>query len=213
MNELNDPVASATFVLAVVTFGLVVVTFQLVRLTRSSVDLSIRPLLADPSESADGEEEHLLFGPPMRISPLVPRGKLFYQASSPGSFHFSVALENLGAGVAAITGARTEPKFSGSVWVSRKFVPVGSIVRVNVAVNRSLQGSEPLDEHWWAMNGICVVVEYSDSNGGQRMVTKATIMQAATQGPSVKEISIFHRRTRLFRKEKHSLIASGKGSY
>lgn len=202
-----DPVSVATFVLAALTAGLVVVTYLQGRLARRALDLSIRPLLVNPGQQvADEGVDHILFGPPGRISAKVPRGTLFYQGAGSANFHLSVAFENIGAGAAAIIDARTEPDFPGQVYVSRTFVSVGSQVRVNVSVLVGEPGTERFNDQWWAMDGLAVVVRYSDTNGGQVMVSQATIKQYATMAPHVQELTVCSG-------DGQRVIARGRGSY
>ena len=110
--SISDPVALATLVVAAATVVLAFVTDRLAGLTRSTLDLSIRPLLADPV-LVDGTEEmeHLLFGPPGRVEHKVHRGELYVEYTEE---RFSVAFENLGAGVATVTGASLDPGSPGA---------------------------------------------------------------------------------------------------
>lgn len=194
-----DLLALVTLVLALATVGLARVSYRQLR-------LSIRPFLADPLPAEEGAEETLLFGAPGRISPRVPRGALFYTHERPGAFHFSVAFENVGAGVAAVTGADVDPDVSAGVHISRKFVPVGALVRVNVSVLTELPEAEQFRDQFWAMGGVTVSVHYTDANGKQPLMTRAVITQAATQGPWVHEIAVF-------REGRAKPIAVGQGSY
>jgi hypothetical protein len=166
-------VTLATVVLAIVTAGLVVVTYFQVRLARSARDQAIRPLLADPMpRRAEDEPEMLLFGAPGRASVSVPQGHFYFSEAGTGSFQLSVAFENIGAGVAAILSAHTEPRFHGDVNVSRKFAPVGALVRVNVSVLGGTAGSERFADQWWAMDGISVIIDYTDASGKQPQSTR-----------------------------------------
>lgn len=201
---------------AVGTLSLAAVTFFLVRRTAGMVDVSertlsvgIRPLLADPRPAgfADTQQENLLFGSPGRISPTVPWGKLWWEKDADGSVrHFSVAFENIGSGPAAIVAWRTSPKIPGSLYVSRKFVPVGSLLRLNVSVQTELAGAERFKDQWWAMDGIDVMVDYTDTNGGEVLTSTATIRQYATLGPTVQQIEIR-------RKSDGQVLATGASSY
>ncbi len=113
-------------------------------LALSALSVGIRPLLADPRPAgfADFQEEKLLFGAPGRISPTVPWGNLWWEEDGDGSVrHFSVAFENIGSGPAAIVAWRTNPEIPGSLYVSRKFVPVGSLLRLNVSVQTEISGA------------------------------------------------------------------------
>jgi hypothetical protein len=175
----------------------------------STLNLGIRPLLADPRPAgfSDIQEEQLLFGAPGRISPTVPWGKLWWDRQPDGSVsHFSVAFENIGSGPAAIVAWRTTPGFNGDVYVSRKFVPVGSLLRVNVSVLTAMPGAERFKDHWWAMEGIEVIIDYTDTNGGEILTSTASIRQYATQGPTVQQIEIT-------RKSDGQVLATGKSSY
>jgi hypothetical protein len=203
----SDPVTVATLMLAALTAGLVVVTYLQGRLARRELELSIRPLLVNPGhELADEGLDRILFGAPGRISVEVPRGELFYRGSGSKNFYLSVAFENIGAGAAAIIDARTEPSFPGQVYVSRTFVPVGSLVRVNVSVLVGEPGTERFENEWWAMDGPVVIVRYSDTNGGQVMVSRATIKQYATMGPHIEELTVCSGNGQ-------RVIAHGRGSY
>ena len=203
----SDPATVATLALAALTAGLVLVTFLQGRLARRALDLSIRPLLVNPGhELADDGLDHVLFGAPGRISVEVPRGALFYEGAGSGNFYLSVAFENIGAGAAAIIDARTEPSVPGQVLVSRTFVPMGSLIRVNVSVLVGEPGTERFKNHWWAMDSLAVVVRYGDANGGQVMVSRATIKQYATMGPHIEEVTVCSGDGR-------RVIAHGRGSY
>lgn len=197
----------ATLVVALGTIGLAAVTYRQVGLSRSSLALSIRPFLADPRPAPrESDPEDLLFGAPGRISVQVAHGALFYQGEGSGAFHLSVAFENIGAGVAAVVGAGTEPAVPGDIYVSRKFVPVGAMVRVNLSILTEVSGGERFRDQWWAMEGFSVVIRYTDAGGKQPLITRASIGQAATQAPWVKEIAVF-------REGESTPIAIGRGSY
>jgi hypothetical protein len=201
-------VAVGTLSLAGVTLALVLKTKGMVDVSANALRVGIRPLLADPKPAGtDTDTEELLFGAPGRISPTVSWGKLWWGSADDGSVpHFSVAFENIGAGPAAIVGWRTEPKVPGDVYVSRKFVPIGSLLRVNVSVLVAMPEGERFRDHWWAMEGIDVIVDYTDTNGGEVLTSTATIRQYATQGPTIEEITITRR------SDGH-VLATGKSSY
>lgn len=197
----------ATLVVALGTVALAAATYRQVHLSRSSLDLSVRPFLADPlPPTREGDQEELLFGAPGRISVQVAQGELFYQGEGSDTFYLSVAFENIGAGVAAIVGAETDPAVPGDINVSRKFVPVGAIVRVNLSVLTELPGAERFRDQWWAIKGFSVLIRYADTNGKQTLTSTASIGQAATQAPFVKEIAVF-------REGDSTPIAIGRGSY
>jgi hypothetical protein len=184
-------VSGATLALAIVTAGLVVVAFLQVRLARLGLDQSIRPLLADPiPRPSTAEPEILLFGAPGRASVSVPQGRLYFSESGAASFELSVPFENIGAGVATILAARTAPRFTGDVYISRKFAPVGATVRVDLSVLSGMPGSDRFKNEWWAMDGISVIIEYSDANEKQHRTSRAEIRQYATQRPFVQHISV-----------------------
>jgi hypothetical protein len=201
-------VAAGTLGLAVVTTVLVLKTKGMVEVSRRALEIGVRPLLADPRPAGpEAPEETLLFGAPGRISPSVRQGSIFWNSTKDGGVsHFSVAFENVGEGVAAIAAWRTEPELPGDVYASRKFVPVGSLLRINVSVLRGLPGAEPFADQWWAMGGIDVVVDYSDTCGGELLTSIAAIRQYATQGPFVQEITVR-------RKSDGQLLAAGRSSY
>ncbi len=92
--------------------------------------------------------------------------------------------------------------------MSRKFVPVNEIVRVNISILADISDMERFKDQWWAMDGFAVSVEYADSDGRQRLVSRAEIRQYATQGPFVQEIAVFKMKG----KRKEPLV-TGKGSY
>jgi hypothetical protein len=192
---------------------LAVVTFWQVRLNRTSLKLSIRPFLADPSPEFRGRQDDLLFGAPGRASFRVPRGKFFYKSGGP--FYLSVAFENIGAGVAAILSAEVDPPVAGDIYVSRRFVPVRGQVRVNVAVMTDLPEGERFKDQFWAMEGVSVVVRYTDANGEQPMRSKAVIMQHATRAPYINEIAVFRDREWWQRWQwwNPRPVALGRGSY
>jgi hypothetical protein len=61
-------------------------------------------------------------------------------------------------------------------------------------------------DQWWAMDGIDVIVEYTDADGGQAMASRASIRQYATKGPIIEELAVTHP-------GKRKTIATGRGSY
>jgi len=198
---MTDPATLATLAIALVTTGLVLVTGGVVlatmglvaatfwqgRLTRTALDLSIRPLLADPRPDPDAPPDVVLFGAPGRQSLKVEVGMLWMRQDGT---QISLPFRNVGAGVAVIMRATTEPLIDGSVYVSRKFVPVGEHVRVNIS-----RAGPPVSKakvgFWWAMEPFAVLIHYTDSSGGQPLVSRADFKQYATQGPFVETISIF----------------------
>jgi hypothetical protein len=188
-------VAAVTALLVIVTFGLVLAnvalvaaTFWQVRITGRGFSLSIRPLLADPSP-AEGElpDEMILFGAPGRDSVKVKVGALWFR---PDGRQVSLPFRNIGQGVAVITAATTEPPTTGSIYVTRKFVPPGESVRVNIS--RASPPEIGLGQ-WWAMNPFAILVHYTDAAGGQPQVSRADFRQAATQSPWIEKISVFER--------------------
>jgi len=187
-------VTTATLIVAAVTGGLVMVTFFQVILSRRALDQSIRPLLADPTRSEDNSEtEKILFGAPGRDSPDVVKGRFYIHRTS-GMLQLSIPFENVGAGVAVITDARTEPP-SGEAKISRGFVPVHATMRINISILLGLRHTEIFDEKGsWAYDGFLVIVEYTDARGRQKRTTRAEIRQYATQGPFVQKISVIERR-------------------
>jgi hypothetical protein len=201
-------VAAGTIGLAAVTLALVLKTKGMVEVSRRALEVGVRPFLADPRPiGPETLKETLAFGAPGRISPSVPHGSIFWNSTEDGGVsHFSIAFENVGAGTAAITAWRTEPKLPGNVYASRKFAPVGSLLRINVSVLIGLPGAEMFANHWWAMNGIKTVVDHSDTCGGELLTSTAYISQCATQGPFVQEITVH-------RKSDGQLLAAGRSSY
>jgi hypothetical protein len=221
----DSATALATLGLVIVTALLVAVTGWQVWLNRRALELSTRPLLADPRPvRLDDLKDHILFGNPGRQGYNVPRGELFHKHYDSSMFQFSVAFENIGNGPAAIVGARVNPiqvdedgtmsSVMGSVNFAPKFVSVGSIVRVNVSTLTGMKGTERFDDQWWAMGGVEVEVEYLDSGGRRPLVSRATIKQYATQGPFVQEMSVFTKRKTLWkRKETLIPLVTGAASY
>ncbi|MDG7000321.1 MAG: hypothetical protein JRN15_14555 [Nitrososphaerota archaeon] len=201
-------VAAGTLGLAAITFMLSLKTKEMAEASRKASQLSVQPLLADPRlPISEASEEQILFGAPGRISPKVPYGKLFYHKDKDGRVsHFSLAFENIGAGTAAIHSAKVEPPIPGDIYISRKFVPVGSLLRVNVSVLPGLPGSKQFEGHWWAMEGIEISVDYSDVAGGETLTSTASIRQYAVQDPFVREITIR-------RAASGEILAIGQSSY
>jgi hypothetical protein len=120
-----DAAAAATFGVALVTLVLALVTYRLVQVDSRALDLSVRPLLGDLAPPGETQEV-IQFGAPGRDSVPVAVGQFYFdQRAGSGIFQVSVALRNIGTGVAAIQKAWTDPSVPGSVEVSRKFVPVG----------------------------------------------------------------------------------------
>lgn len=201
-------VAAGTLSLAAVTLVLALKTKGMVDVSRRALQVSVQPLLADPRPPNPGTpDEHIQFGAPGRISTTAPYGKLYWWQDKDGEVtHFSLAFENIGAGTAAIHGARIEPPIPGDIYISRKFVPVGALLRLNISILQDLPGSEQFKNHWWAMKGIEVSVDYSDVAGGGSLTSTASIRQFATQCPFVQEITV--RRT-----ASGEVIARGQSSY
>lgn len=185
---------AATLAVAAVTGGLVLVTLFQVILSRRALDQSIRPLLADPTRSeSDMDTERILFGAPGRDSPDVVKGR-FYMNRTEGMLQISVPFENVGAGVAVITGAKTEPS-SGEAKISRGFVPVNGGMRINISILLGLESTKVFEQDGaWAYDGFVVSIEYTDARGRQNRTTRAEIRQYATQGPFVENISVVERR-------------------
>ncbi|WP_134438965.1 hypothetical protein [Methylacidiphilum caldifontis] len=171
--------------------------------------LSVRPLLVDPYLGIDNpEKETVVFGAPGRATLKVPKGQLYFTPPGEGTFYLSVAFQNVGPGIAAITKAYTEPEIPGEVKISRRFVPTDGLVRVNVSVLLGLAGTERFSTDWWAMGGLSLFVEYTDSTGEQRLASEAVIRQYATQGPFIEEVVVYE----LYRNRRR-LISRGRGGY
>lgn len=189
-----DGATTATLIVAAVTGGLVLVTLSQVLLSRRALDQSIRPLLADPTRSQDDSDtEKILFGAPGRDSPDVVRGR-FYLHRTSEMLQLSIPFENVGAGVAVITGAHTEPG-SGECKISRGFVPVGATVRINISILLGMEKTKIFESKGsWAYDGFKVIIEYTDARGKQSRTTTAEIRQYATQGPFVQHVSVQERR-------------------
>jgi hypothetical protein len=187
-------VTSATLIVAAVTGGLVLATLFQVLLSRRALDQSIRPLLADPTRSEDDSDtEKILFGAPGRDSPDVVKGK-FYLRRTVGLLQLSIPFENVGAGVAVVTAARTEPS-SGDTKISRGFVPVNGTVRINISILLGLENTKIFEKAGtWAYDGFFVIVDYTDARGRQKRSTRAEIRQYATQAPFVQNLSVTERR-------------------
>jgi hypothetical protein len=171
-----DPATIATLAIAGVTFCLVIVTYRQVRLSRAELDLSIRPMLAESPTILDGPlDEYIQFGAPGREGRRVRTGELDYKVT-PLSFQVSLAFRNIGAGVAVILGAETVPKLKfGSVYVSRKFLPVGETVRVNISFLTDQEELKRFSTQWWAVDGFVIAISYSDANGKQSLTSRASL--------------------------------------
>jgi len=203
-----SPVPVTTLALVAVTAILGLATFWLARLSRHSLEAAARPLLVDPGRRDQTEDEDILFGAPGRISATVRRGELFCQRHETGNFHMSVAFHNIGPGAAAVVRATTEPAFPGDVYISRRFVPSGELVRVNVSVLVGSPETERFSDEWWVIEGITVIIEYTDADGRQQMRSAAQIRQFATQGPFIQTLSLSRRRGGRWLQ-----VSQGTGSY
>lgn len=197
---------AATLVVALGTLALAAVTYQLAATGKKTLETSIRPLLVDPRPaSATDRKDMIQFGPPGRRNLEAPRGQLSYETNA-GGLVVSIAFENVGAGVAAIEKAETDPSVLGTVFVSRKFVPVGEIVRVNVSILVGGDHGDRFAKDTWAMEDFAITISYTDAEGGQPCRSRASFRQFATQGPFVEKIEIFQ--------DGNSLpVATGQGSY
>lgn len=69
-----------------------------------------------------------------------------------------------------------------------------------------MPGAERFKDQWWAMEGIDVIVDYTDTDGGEVLTSTATIRQYATQGPTVQQMVIT-------RKSDGQVLATGKSSF
>jgi hypothetical protein len=188
----GDPATVASLVIGAVTLLLVVATFRQGQLAHQSLARSIRPLLADAIEmGTEPAVEYVQFGAPGRDGVRVPPGSLYFDNAG-GKLQVSVPFRNIGAGVAVITGATTTRVEGGSVVVTRKFVPVGELVRVNVSLVVG-ESDDPLATQWWAMEGFNVSVDYSDAEGAQPLTSRAEIRQYATHGPFIERIAVFRK--------------------
>src|SRR5258708_236501 len=183
MSTPVEPLGIATLIIAAMAGGLIV---RQNGLWRRSVDLSIRPLLAEAVPTSHLHTDVIQFRPPGRESVMSPPATLYLKDDGTT---ISVPFRNIGAGVAVITSATTDPPDgTASVQVSRKFVPVGEAVRVNVS---RLPGSNTGEG--WAMKGFAVAIHYVDSAGRQAMTSRADIREYATHRPFVESISIFRK--------------------
>ncbi len=109
-------------------------------------------------------------------------------------FRVSLSFRNIGAGVAVIIGATAEPAVEGEIYVDRKFVPVGELVRVNVTRGGSMtSGTKVATGPWWAMSTFAVLIRYTDAAGAQAMVSRAEFKQYPTKGPYVETIRVFEK--------------------
>jgi hypothetical protein len=142
----------------------------------------------------------------------VPAGSFFFESLGSRTLHVSVAFENIGAGVAAVLGARADPAATieevrghSSIHISRKFVPVGALVRVNVSMD---VGPESFGRGWFNSAGLSIVIDYTDAVGKQFQSSRATIDEYVTQSPFVKEIAVV--RPRRWRKPE---IVKARGTY
>lgn len=206
---MADPTWLVTVVVAAANVLLVLVTFYQVLVTRRMLALSVRPLLVDPYQEKDNpEEETAIFGAPGRAAIKVPKGQLYYTQPSEGIFYLSVAFQNVGPGIAAITKAYTAPSILGDIKISRRFVPTNGLVRINVSVLLGLPGTKRFSTQLWATEGLSVFVEYTDSTGEQRLASEAVIKQYATSAPFVKEVVVYELKRRHKRQ-----ISRGRGGY
>ena len=186
---------SVTFGLAIATTALAAVAVWQLLITRRASLLAVRPLLVDATPLSEPvPQERVLFGAPGRTSPFVDVGALYYDDEA--GFHLSMPFENIGAGAAAIQGARLEPNYDADISVNRLFVAPGATVRVNVAILPDLEGNARFRDQWWAMATLSVVIEYTDAAGKQRMVSHAHLNQAAVRGPWVGEVRVCRRALR-----------------
>jgi hypothetical protein len=201
-----QPITIATLLLAAITAALVFVTLGLflanttlvgitlwqVRLSRRALDLSIRPLLAEPGPLDETTGEELItFGTPGRMVVKAGRGSLY---SDKDGMRVSLPFRNIGAGVAVITDATTDPPVEGDIYVTRKFVPVGEHVRVNVTRAGSMTSRSKVSVgDWWAMSPFSILIHYTDAAGAQALISRADFRQYATKGPYVEIISVFEK--------------------
>jgi hypothetical protein len=189
---------TATLVVAVGTFALAGVTLALALITRGqgtaireqaglareALTVSTRPLLAD-ARPEEAHESNIQFGAPMRPRINLPERQGFYFDPDHGGVALcTVPFRNIGAGVAVVTSAKSEPDGSVDVIVSSKFVPSGAVVRVNLSAHAGTSAIDPLE-------GFSVIISYSGADGGQRLITQADVRWLATSGPDVRRIAIF----------------------
>jgi hypothetical protein len=135
-------------------------------------------------------EEDILFGIPGRKVVKARRGALYLEEDG---FRVSLPFRNIGAGVAVITGATTDPGVEGDIYIDRKFVPAGEYVRVSITRGGGMPHSKVATGHWWAMSPFSVLIHYTDAAGGQALISRADFKEYATKSPYVETISVYQK--------------------
>jgi hypothetical protein len=241
MPPWTEIAAIATGVAALATAGLAFATFRMggktadaalatqedaaaskdaATVAKRALELSIRPLLAEPRQvglreagskpppaifeiDPTGATRELLvavpsgydavqFGAPARLLIPIPNGA-FWWGRKDALFLLSVPFENVGAGVAMIQDATVVPCGVVEIRTSAKVVPVGTSVRVSVSIPLGPPQVSQFEGDTWAADGVHVSIEYSDSDGGQTLISQMEIRQYATQAPFVETIAFFRK--------------------
>lgn len=158
--------------------------------TRDAFMLSTRPLLADAPEEG-GPTECVQFGAPGRHQVNVSKHGFFFEKSYEGTLLCSVPFRNIGAGVAVILDVSVTPTPLGEVFYTRKFVPDGAFVRVNICAHNDPSMADPLMEACKeGGGGFAVTITYSDADGRQKLITRANLQEYATSPMSVRQVAV-----------------------
>jgi hypothetical protein len=187
-----DAATVATFVVAGVTLALVLVTGVQVRLSRSAFQMTIRPLLAENPPRPEAPTEWVAFLAPPIGGVEIPEHEFYWSFDDDlKRTEVSVPFRNIGSGVAVVTSAAVQPVVEGAyITTSRKFVPPGEHVRVNVSAMANFP-SDPLPLHPYG--SFSVIIGYSDADGGQHLLSRADIHSDERHDPYVRQIAILRK--------------------
>jgi hypothetical protein len=158
---------------------------QQLQLAADALSTTVLPLLADVPPSSDAGVDEGVWPPPDRSNYSI-RGDQLYLGTGP--YHCSVPFRNVGAGVAVITEAWTEPDLHAEIDVPARIVRPGERFRVNLSVPTHAIAMSPVLKAW--QGSFKVVVAYNDARGGQPLETRALIGTYATSVAAVRGISV-----------------------
>jgi hypothetical protein len=159
---------------------------QQLKLTTEALDATVLPLLVDVPPTSDAERDSGAFGAPGRRPYDLSSHQVYIRFDTP--HEFSAPLRNVGAGVAFIQQAWTEPELPGSLDISSRVVRTGERTRINIVLPDHAYLDDDVRNTW--SSSFVIAVLYVDARGGQTMVTRAHIGTYATSGTLVRGITV-----------------------
>jgi hypothetical protein len=160
-------------------------TDRQLELTTEALNATVLPLLVDVPPSENPGDDVVVFAAPGRRGYPI-RGDTVYRRSDP-PYYCSVPLRNVGAGVAVIQVAWTEPELPGAIEIPGLIVQPGERVRINITLPDHALLDDAVRSAW--DGSFFVAVMYVDARGGQMMITRAHVGTYATSGTKLRGIS------------------------